>query len=101
MAYPATRDLHIIVPHYHTRLVKLMNENHLAKVGPAFVHNAGLDIEFLVFKEILRQLSQPNRSISLNVNRPAGHPCVVEQRAVLEIVIRMVMSDENVAQAVE
>src|SRR2546427_3457241 len=97
MAHAATRDRHIIVLHHDARLVEFMCGNQLAQVKLTFVNDASVDVEFLVFKKILRQLLQPRGSISINMNRPASNPRVIDQWAVLEIVIRMVMSNENVA----
>ena len=97
MAHAATRDLHVLVTHHDARLVEFMHRNQLAQVQLTFVHDAGVDVEFLVCKKILRELLQPRGSISINMNRPASNPRVIDQWAVLEIVIRMVMSNENVA----
>ena len=101
MSYPATGYLHVIVLHDNAGTIEFMNENHLAWIGSAFVHEPRFDIELLIIKEVPRQLAQTGRTISVNVNGSGRDGGIVEQRAVLEVVIRMMMGDENVAQPIE
>src|SRR5260370_15103932 len=101
MAHKKTADLHVIILHYDARAIELVNEDQLAWIFTALVRDARFDIKLLVTEKILGHLAKAGRSISVDVDGQAGNPRVVEQGAVLKIVIRMVMRNEDVAQSVK
>src|SRR5437867_918345 len=101
MADPTAADLHVLVLHDQPGLLEFVNCNQLARIRTAFIDNAGVDIELLVTEKILRHLLQTSRSESIDPNRLAGYPRVIKQGAVFKIMIRMVMSNEDVAQSVK
>ena len=78
-----------------------MDSKKLSRIGHALIRHSRLDVELHVVEKAFRHSLQTFWSISVNVRRSFRLPRVVEQRAVFEIVIRMMMCDENVAQPVE
>jgi len=78
-----------------------VNRQLLAWIGNALVDDTRVDIEFHVVEKVTRHALQADGSIGVHARRFPRRPGVIEQRAILEIVIRMIVSDENVTQPIE
>src|SRR5438876_5413710 len=101
MAHATTRYRHFVVLHDDTLAIKFVHENHFARIKPAFIFKTRLDIELLVTEKVLSHFTQTGRTIGVNTDSLGGNARVIEQRAVLEVMIRVMMRDEDVAQSVE
>src|ERR1051325_1876411 len=101
MAHSTRRDPDLVVSHHRASSLEFVNGNYRAWIRVAFVGHPRFDVELLIFQEVAGQLAQANWAVSVDVALLSSDPSVVNQCAVLEVVIGMMMRDENVAQTVE
>src|SRR5829696_9184142 len=101
MAHAIARNSHIVILHDDAGSLELVNRNRSSKVGHAFIHDTSVDVELLVCKESASKFFQSCRAVDIHFRRLRSHPCVIEQRTVLEVVIGMMMRDENIAKPVQ
>jgi hypothetical protein len=73
----------------------------LARITDAFVDYPCVDVEFHVIEKVAGHAPEADWSVSVNAWRLSRRPGVVEQRAVFQIMIRMIVCDENVPQPVK
>src|ERR1041385_9167638 len=78
-----------------------MRRAQLARIRAAFVYNAHVDIKLLILEKLLGHLRETRWTIRVDLRGQTRDPRVIDQRSKLEIVIRVVMRDKDVAQPVE
>jgi hypothetical protein len=71
-------DSDIFILHHHAGMIELMHGEQPARVRAALIGNADINVELLVGEKISRQSQQPDRAVSIEMDRQAGDPCVVE-----------------------
>src|SRR5262245_34847451 len=101
MTNPAGRNLHVAILEHNSRPVELVRNNELAEIWPSLVYDPSVDVELCVTEKRPRHLYEPGRSISIDARKLTRSPRVIEERAVFEVMIRMMMGDKDVTNPVE
>src|SRR5262245_27081844 len=101
MKYETSADFDIVIRHYHTRVTYLMRCDKSMRVRSTFIDHPRVDVELHIVEKVTRQLNHPRWTIGVDARWLRRNPGVVQQRSEVEIVIRMVMRDENVAHPIE
>jgi len=90
-------DFHVSRLQHHAIFGDVFGDQKLAQVGTAFVLDAGFDIEPVQFEKRFRHRLDALRAERMDRRRKSRGPGIIDEIAVFEIVIGMVMADENVS----
>jgi hypothetical protein len=90
------RDLHVRSLQHYAVVRDVFRDQQFARIGTAFVLDPRLDVEPVQFPERFRHRLDALRTERVDRCRQARRPGVVEQIAVFEVVIGMVVGDEDV-----
>jgi hypothetical protein len=98
MRYHSGRHFDVVVLQHDAARAELVRPQERARVDPPFVGNADVDVATVQRKELLRHRRQRRWPPGIHRRGEPGRPGGVEQVAVFQIVIGVVVRDEDVPQ---
>ncbi len=101
MSHETRTNLHVVIRHHDTRLSHLMSRDQTMRIRTSLIYDADVDIKLLILEEVAGERVHPSWPIRVDLRRLTRNPRVVQQRTEIEIVIRMMMRDEDVAHSIK